>query len=813
MKKLLLCLLFICTSAYASDESKTSFYTVNDFSGGLDSHVNVYGTPSNKAQKAQNVRFNATNGSYAKRESLITYGTIGANKITGLHRFYKSDGTEKLVAAGGSDVFVGNDNDETFQVIRDNQTENKRWQFVTYKNQCIGMNGYDNPIKYDGHTDIGTDDGDRTDENLCADLGAPYANIDAGTDLDASKWYQYRMAFYDGSNYYYSTARSNPILLGSSAHNVELTDIPIGEEGTTVRAIYRTSGGASEAAVLADQTFYLCLTISNNISTSIVDNVSDATIETNREPTWATAIGDDLDVTPPKGKYATVHANRLFVSGNPTNSSDLYWSDDRNPDYFLASNLELIRADDGDDVTFIKEFLGTLVVGKTNSIQKAYTSQGIANMQISAPYSFIGCPAPYSVASTPFGIIYRGRYGLYSFTGSESKLISDAVTPEIRDLNQADIEESFGIYWNNEYYQAYTSSESGESINNRVLVYNPIRNAYALDFKNVNCMCTLESGNDFGVLYFGSSDNDGYVTKEGSSTTVLIKRYKSELDDGTYDDMRSFGTETAPYVQLAWDLTGNAAWSESGYSVAGDMTGSGGIRYLGRRPSRYGEWISPVYKIDSDELNKLYWNETLGPYGDLTFRLRTGSSASATTSASWSDNYSDPSGSDISALTANDFMQVSASLSTSNISYTPKLEFNDNFVFKVTYSKEGAIYEDSVQSIWASGMQTLGNIGYKILLKRIQIFYQGEAGTLTVRYRNSEGDVDKTFDIDLSRSPIYTDSVGGKYYGSGNVKSYVYFPPFDTIGEKWEFSISDNGTDVYTIDRIEVATWHEELHY
>src|SRR3990167_7368747 len=119
------------------------------------------------------------------------------------------------------------------------------------------MNGFEQPIKYDAKTDV-TDntDGHRTASDAVAELGAPFAELNTGSNLDASSWYQYKVAFYDDTTYSYSDARSNPILTGSSVRDISLTDIPLGPTGTTERYIYRTEGNASRAAVVADTDFF-----------------------------------------------------------------------------------------------------------------------------------------------------------------------------------------------------------------------------------------------------------------------------------------------------------------------------------------------------------------------------------------------------------------------------------------------------------------------------------------------------------------------------------------------------------------------------
>ena len=192
--------------------------------------------------------------------------------------------------------------------ISSDLTDGKRWQFVTFKDVAIGMNGFDNPIKYDGKTTTTANtDGARTAGELCADLGAPFAELNTGTDLTAARWYQYKVQYLVSDVGYYSTARSNPILTGAAVHNITLTDIPIGPTGTTARYIYRTAGNTSKTNVEADTTFYLAATLSDNTTRTYNDDMDDTTLAT--KTAWSTA--GKYSSTPVSYTHLTLPTKRI----------------------------------------------------------------------------------------------------------------------------------------------------------------------------------------------------------------------------------------------------------------------------------------------------------------------------------------------------------------------------------------------------------------------------------------------------------------------------------------------------------------------
>lgn len=562
-------ILLVAVAAFAERSREAIYHVIPSAEKGLNSHISPWLTPENMATEATNVRVNDEYGSVSKRDVMVTEVTANTAAVKGLHRYYQSDGDAFTIAGSGTLLIYDSGVVSTTPVtIQNGLSDGKRWQFITYKDMMIATNGTNLPLKWDGLTTTTENtDNARTAGDLCAELGAPFAQLSSengGNDLDAEKWYQYKIAFYDGTTYSYSQSRSNPIKTGtavSATQNLTLTDIPIGPTGTTYRYIYRTEGAANEAAVRADTSFYFVDVVTGNTVTTYNDAYPDATINTNRAPTWLTVTGG-VNATPPICKFFDICSERLFegnvitvtgnTAANDTNYySSVYWSDDGNPNYFYPTWFIDVRPDDGDQITFLKTFLGILTVGKTNSISKFYTEgSATTDWSLSNPFSFIGCHAPYSAQVTPLGIIYLNRHGLYRFTGQSSELISDAVTTNIEDISPANVAECVGYFWGNEYHLSYTSESSSSATNNRILIYDTVRDAYVLDTKNVDSFVAFNAGTDAGTLYTGSSSTDGVVAANSPTIDLMLKKYKSELDAGTFSSTSSGGTEYSPTLSI-----------------------------------------------------------------------------------------------------------------------------------------------------------------------------------------------------------------------------------------------------------------------
>lgn len=825
LKNFLLLFLLLLPSLAHSDIGPTQFDVINDFSKGLESHSSPYLTPDNAGVIAQNVSINQNAGYFSKRYPLVSYLSYGSAPINGLYRYYNTNGQQFNVVAILTDLMT--DSGGSTITMNNEMTTGKHWSFINYENVVIGGDGQDNVTKWDGIIQETADTaGSRSANALTADLGAPFANLSAGSGMTASKWYKYKMGFYDGTTYYYSTARSNTIETGASTCvSIQLTDIPLGQATTTARYIYRTNADTSKAAAESDTTYFLVKVLSDNVTTTWVDTITDSSGLT---PTWST-VSNGINVTPPVATMFEINANSIFSAGNPTNPSFLYFCPPQYKDFWLPSSFLNIRQNDGDVITFVKNNLGVLIVGKTNTIQKAYTQGAPSTWQVSDPFSTIGSPAPNSAQTTPLGIIYLSRDGLYVFDGNSSKKISDPVTEEINDILSSNISETVGIYSNSQYRLAYTSAGSGSTANNRVLVYDFNRQAFTIDTENINAFSYFNSGTDNGTLYGGSSISDGYVVALVSSSTsygTLVINSQPQLDSGTYTDTSSFlsADQNDPVLSNGWSCTigtwlANLQVHNPSINTIADI-GTYLPNATIQTPTGSGTWVSPAYLINAHLLDRIYWNENLGLYGTATFQVRTGPSVTPDGSwSSWSSGVTNPNGSDISGTGGNTYIQVKVTLTTSNNQFPPTLFKANGYLFQIGYYPTGMNYETSISTEWQTGLRnfTKGSQyeGNMKMINRIKVFYQGTSGILNFNITNDDGSYNHTFTIDLSQIP--SSDTTNQYTANGNFKVFTWLSPINTslipkpVGQQFQYTITENGSANWTIEKIETGYSIQEL--
>lgn len=888
LKKISLIVSVLLSCSLASAQSqRENIYQLNDFSGGLVNKVSEFSINKNQSTRIENARLNSSYKSLAKRSNLNTYGSADSiEPITGIFRHYEKDGDKMLVVSHGDEIESGNDNTGVFTSILDLTTTNKRWQFVTWHDILIGTDGYNKPIKYDGSSASATY------------LGSLLATVtDSGSGPDTGL-HSYKVSCYTTSYEVILNQASN--IITGDGNDATLTMIPICPdyclgEATTGRKIYRTEAGGATYKLLSNGT------IADNTTVTLTDSDADA------------ALGDsypagDETWTPPTGRFIIVQNNRLFLANDPTNSpSRICFSDDGSHDIFNVTSYLDVRQNDGDSITFLKGNLGVLTVGKNNTIQRVNIdgTDPDVDWSISDPISYVGCQAPYSAENSPFGIIYLGRDGIYRFNGYKSELLSETITPTIFDISSTDAVRAWGIYHDNFYYLAYTSAESGEAQNNRVIVLDLLAKAYSIDLLNINTFTVFNSGTDNGVLYAGSS-TDGSVYGYSNDENEVVHKRRSDFA-GLWDDMRYIpegragGDADSPILEIAR--------TETIDEFSGTIDDAIGII---DRQDTLGHYVSQVLNIGAMEFDELSWNGYTPGASTITFQIRTSATGeqnlllnddfefwdnyvtgtpstvqpndwaytqdgaggsvadetsevqlgdhsakitksdsgdsemtfivpnpsnyqglpltfsayiksantvgeqvlleiddgttyatsayangagwehisnthtvSATASSievrckvlpgadavayfdhamltqsssntndwtAWSDEFSDPSGSDISEITANTYLQYLINLETDVITTSPTIVKLDGYNVKITYSKGGTPASTGIPLIYETGWLDLGDSVRPKILRGLETYHEGTENSFTITVENFEGDTD-TFEVNLTTNP------------------------------------------------------------
>ena len=725
--------LLFTTTAFGQEAAKDQLYEWSDFSGGLVTKLSPFSISNKQGDILENVRYDVELKSLTKRDQVTTAFTPHATEpITGLFRLYLKDGTKRILTMHGDEVESCVDSTGVCSTILTVASGDYKWDCLAWHNLAICTDGTNQPIKYDGTSASATY------------LGSALATDKGSGTGPTGTLYNYKVSCYSAS--YESMLNQSSNSLTMTGNDITLTMIPVcpdtilGED-VVKKYVYRSKDGVAG-------THYL---LSNGDIANDTVTLTDS--DTDAELTATTYPAGDETSTPPKGRFNLIHQARLFFANNTATPSRLFWSEIEGHDYFQDDEYFNIRQDDGDEITAIFNLLGKLGVSKTNTIQKVFTDGDTPadDWSISDPFSFVGVQAPYSGANTSSGYVYLGNNGIYSFNGQYSELLSDPVEPEIRDISSSNYENVWADYYKNKYYMAYTSSATGSTVNDRVLIYDFLTQAFSKDLLSINAFEVLGSSTDVEVLYSGSSTT-GKIFAHAESTKEVVHRNQDDFS-GTWDDMRYLseiagGDVNSPVLELAW--------TETIDEMVGTIDSVTGII---DRPDTDGTYISQYLTINALEYDKLYWNETIpGVGGDVTFAVRSGATTSDTSTAVWSSEYSTPSGSDISEATTDStipVMQYRISMSTNDIEYTPNVVNTGNYNVRITYDIAGSTDESTIPLNYRGGWDDFGNPAYYKTLRYIYVYYnwpEETAGTLTLTFETIEGESD-VFEIDLLTNP------------------------------------------------------------
>lgn len=743
----------------------------DDFSGGLNTRMSEFSLPKSQADIVENVRFDDEYRSITKRPAAITACSDVSltDPITGLHRLYLKSGTQVTLTNYGSTIATCDDSTRSPTTIFSLATADKRWDWETWHDLAIGTDGFNQPVKYDGTSSSVTY------------LGSALA-LDAGSGAGPDGTYTYKISCYSTTKEHIFDQPSNSVTV--SDNDIDLSLIPIcpdtiSGESTTGRKVYRIEDGGSTYKLLTNGT------ISNNTATTLTDSDADGALGTSYP------AGDET-VRPPKGRFALIHKNRLWLANNADNPSRIFYSDDGSHDYFSSTAYFNIRPNDGDEITFIKNILGLLTVAKNNTIQKIDTrgDDPDADWLITDPYSFIGCHAPYSAVNTNEGVIYLGNNGIYIFNGQYSQLISDPILTTIKDMQPSNFANNWGAFYKNSYFLTYTSVATGAVENDRILVANMIDKTFDVDIFSANVLHVFGSGTDVEALYSGSSTT-GILYAHTDTEKGVIHNNHADFT-GTFNDMRYIpasvgGKADNPILELAWtndiDTTGDE-WTGTIDSVT---------TVIIDRPDTDGTYTSQYLTVNAESLDKLYWNEVIpSGGGDVTFDLRSGATTTATATAGWTTGFTNSAGSDISGATADTILQYRINMSTNTITETPQLIRGGGYVVRISYNTAGTTAESSIPLRWRSGWLDFGYPGYVKELRKIYVYYDWPAetaGNLELDFTSLQGE-SSSFDIDLFDNPEH----------------YInYFQDGVMIGELIKLEIRETSGNPITIKKIIVV--------
>jgi len=257
--------------------------------------------------------------------------------------------------------------------------------------------------------------------------------------------------------------------------------------------------------------------------------------------------GSELGGSPPVTNYIALHKNYLFLSGNSTYPSRVYYSELDDPETWGANDFFDVNPDDGDKIIGLAVTLDSLVIFKEYNIYILYGdtptyTEGLTLWRVKKASVSTGSASQGSISNWNRNLIYLSRNeGVQLFGGGvtsdevefdsmTSALLSKDITPTIGGLNESRFNQVEGVIFDYKYILSVPNGSS--TTNNLNLVYDFRKNGWSLWNIPANCWCVYRSsGVDY--LYFGSTSTGKiyrYTPTTYSDNGTAINAYYQTKD-------------------------------------------------------------------------------------------------------------------------------------------------------------------------------------------------------------------------------------------------------------------------------------------
>jgi hypothetical protein len=466
------------------------------------------------------------------RDGQKYYGNTDGSRVTGLYPYYKSDGTKKLLRTSGTALQVYNDSTSNWDTVSGfTYTTGLNTNGVMAYDKLYLCNGTDHLTYYDGST-----------ITSFTAVSAPSNPTATRTGTTGTYTYSYKISSVT------AVGESTPSAAASTDLNVATLDtssyVTVGWTAASNAIGYNVYGRKAGK-------WYFMKYLEGNASVSYVDKGQDTPYEAGLPPAADTSNG-------PIGKHIELFKDSIFIIGDPTYPSRLYYSagGDLINDFSAANGGGFIdiSSNDGQSGTGLKAFKNSLLVFKERSIyQFAFTTSGAP--QITQVTAAIGCIAPRSIVQVENDVFFASERGVFTI-GNEQGFAFDVLrtnelSARVRSIYQsiapAYMKNISAVYATkaNTNLIIFSYTPSGSTTNTKAIIYDRERIAW-YEWTNIKANCWVNYINSDGVykVLYGD-DSSGYVKEilTGSDDFGSVIQGSFQLRAESYKEIDRYKTQ------------------------------------------------------------------------------------------------------------------------------------------------------------------------------------------------------------------------------------------------------------------------------
>lgn len=427
------------------EKIKTESYQL---SGGINNKASPYNNGPHELRDIINMQFSQP-GSLDKRPGTSLYvGATIQGRITGGVEFQRLSGSSYFVVTANTNAYSVSG---SFNVIKTNLLSNALFDFVTFVDRLFCANGQDF-FKYDGtNTTAYSLPAGQSGWGLTGIVGGGLSGV------FVASW-----GFINDRGYFGPSTDGITISLNGSTFGtigyVGLTS-PTGF-GISAIQLYRSSPGGIDL-----------FGTTTTLSSSVTENDTGF-------PLTNLVTNENLYFTM-SPRYMEIYNNQLFMAGFSSQLSTIYWSQIGEPEGIDPSFNAEFRTNDGDRVTALKTYNGSLIVTKERSFHRVTgdNPSDFALQEISDQY---GCVSNRGTVVFENKLWFLDPKGICEYDGASVRIVSNKVEDIFKRMNLNAARDNAVAMHNREQNQVWFSFPiDGASYNNATVIYDYLTDAWS----------------------------------------------------------------------------------------------------------------------------------------------------------------------------------------------------------------------------------------------------------------------------------------------------------------------------------------------
>lgn len=447
-------------------------------------------------------------GALTKRPGTGLYaGATVIGKITGGVDFQRLNGASYVVVSANTNVYTLT---SSFNVFKSGVLNNAIFDFVVFVDRLFGGNGQDF-FKFDG-TNVQPFSLPFGDSGFGAG-GSVGGSLTSGVTGIFTLAYGY----VNDRGYYGPASQGITVVIdGSTKNSASYSGLTyMANYGISYIALYRTSNGGVD---LAGTTLI-----------PIANVVAGATFTDTGFPLTDLLASDALFFTLAP-KYLEIYNNQLFMGGFSGFLSTVFWSDIGEPESIQPDFNAEFRTNDGDKVTGLKTYNGSLIVSKNLSFHRV-TGDDPSNFLLQEISDQYGCLSNRTLIVYEDTIWFLDSKGIVEYNGANIKIISNEVEPTFKSMNvDAAIDNACGLHVRDANEIWFAIPINGSTVNNCIVVYDYLVKSWTT-YKGLAVSHFMLARGSLGKIspFFGSySGSISYfsasmMSDNGSAVTCMFK--------------------------------------------------------------------------------------------------------------------------------------------------------------------------------------------------------------------------------------------------------------------------------------------------